>query len=84
MLLLLLGIGFALVNAALEESIYRGILMQALDAVFGPGVFSVVLQAIVFGLAHIQGVPDGWTGVGLATAYGAMLGLIRRRALGML
>jgi membrane protease YdiL (CAAX protease family) len=84
LLLLLLGVGFAVVNAAIEESIYRGILLHALDAAFGSGSLSAILQAIVFGFLHIRGIPNGWIGVGLATIYGLMLGFIRRRAQGML
>jgi len=83
-LLITAGLVFALINAALEESIYRGIVMHALDAAVGAGMLSLVLQAIVFGLIHINGVPGGWLGVGMATIYGLMLGLVRRRAQGML
>lgn len=79
-----IGLGFALVNATIEESIYRGILMQVLDVALGAGNLSVMLQALTFGFHHIRGFPDGWIGVGMATIYGLMLGLIRRRAKGIL
>ena len=74
--------GFALLNAAMEESIFRGVLMQALDETLGEGTPSVILQAIAFGLLHIKGIPGDWIGVGMATVYGLMLGAIRRRSPG--
>ena len=84
LVLILSAAGFALLNAALEESIYRGILLHALDAALGAGALSVILQAAVFGAAHFRGVPEGWVGVGMATVYGLMLGGIRRRTRGLL
>ncbi|HCF29214.1 MAG TPA: hypothetical protein DEV81_18885 [Cyanobacteria bacterium UBA11049] len=83
-LLILSGLGFSLGNAAIEEFIYRGVMMQGLDAAVGANYLSVILQAILFGFIHIVGVPGGWIGVSLATIYGLMLGLIRRVADGML
>jgi membrane protease YdiL (CAAX protease family) len=56
-LLVFEGIGFALLNAAMEASIFRGVLMQALDERLGPGMPSVILQAVAFGLLHIEGIP---------------------------
>jgi len=82
--LALAGLGFALVNAAVEEAIFRGVLLEALDGVFGAGHLSVLLQALPFGLIHLAGVPGGWLGVALATSYGWLLGLIRRRSGGLL
>ncbi len=78
------GIGFAVLNAALEESVYRGIVMQGLDAAFGAGWLSVILQAVPFGAMHIHGIPNGGAGVVMAVIYGLMLGFIRRRSRGML
>jgi membrane protease YdiL (CAAX protease family) len=83
-LLIFEGIGFALLNAAMEESIYRGVLMQALDEALGPGWHSLILQAAAFGLLHIKGIPGDWIGVGMAMIYGLMLGIIRRRSSGIL
>ncbi|MBM3238089.1 CPBP family intramembrane metalloprotease [Candidatus Poribacteria bacterium] len=84
MLLIPVGLGFALVNAAIEEAVYRGILMQGLDAALGASNIPVILQAISFGLLHLNGVPGGWCGIAMATVYGLMLGLLKRRAQGML
>ncbi len=75
---------FAMLNAALEETIYRGVVMGALDAALGVGAAPVILQAVVFGIVHIGGFPRGAIGIGLATIYGLMMGAVRRRAAGML
>jgi uncharacterized protein len=75
---------FAMTNAALEEFMYRGVAMGALDATFGAGALSVSLQGVVFGLVHIGGFPRGAVGVALATIYGFMMGAVRRRSGGLL
>ena len=75
---------FAMVNGALEEIAYRGVLLDALDAAVGPGVLAIVLQAAAFGALHIGGFPRGVAGVALATTYGVMMGLVRRRSQGLL
>ncbi|MDA8098478.1 MAG: CPBP family intramembrane metalloprotease [Nitrospiraceae bacterium] len=82
-LLPLEGIGFALLNAAMEESLFRGVLMEGLDEALGAARISVILQAVVFGLFHIRGIPGGAIGIVLASAYGLMLGDIRRRSQGI-
>jgi CAAX protease family protein len=74
---------FAIVNAAFEEFIYRGALLQALDAALGVGPLPLLLQAGAFGILHINGFPRGATGVALATIYGVMMGLVRRRSRGL-
>ena len=51
-LLPLVGLGFALLNAAMEEAVFRGILMDALDRTVGRNLLSNVVQAAVFGAAH--------------------------------
>jgi hypothetical protein len=79
----LAGIGFATVNAAAEEAVYRGFIQCALESSIGLGVAALLLQALAFGLAHINGFPRGAAGVVLAFVYGLMLGIVRRRAGGM-
>jgi hypothetical protein len=83
-LLIFEGIGFALLNAAMEESFFRGVLMQALDETLGPGMPSVILQAVALGLLNIEGIPGDLLGVVMAMIYGVMLGAIRRRSRGTL
>ena len=76
-------IAFSMINAAMEELVYRGVLLSSLDAVLGGGLVPVALQAIVFGIAHVAGFPRGAIGIGLATVYGLMMGAVRRHAGGM-
>lgn len=82
-LLLLGGLGFALLNAFLEEAVYRVVFLEALEAATATWV-AVVVQAVAFGALHLHGFPRGAVGVGLATIYGLMLGALRVRAKGML
>lgn len=82
--LVAVGLGFACVNALVEEVLYRGILMDALDRALGVPLWPLLVQAMVFGLHHYGGFPRGWAGVGLATLYGLAMGLIRRRSGGLL
>ena len=82
--LLLLGVlGWSILNAATEEALFRGLLLEALRGRLGDAA-GVAVQAAAFGLIHFRGVPGGWSGVALATMYGAMLGALRLRAGGML
>ena len=77
------GLIFSMVNAAVEEGAYRGVMLHALDRSLGPGFAALLLQALAFGAIHIRGFPRGWVGVGLALIYGLLMGVIRRRAGGM-
>jgi membrane protease YdiL (CAAX protease family) len=77
------GLIFSMVNAAVEEGAYRGVMLHALDRSLGPGFATLLLQALAFGAIHIRGFPRGWLGVGLAFIYGLLMGVIRRRAGGM-
>lgn len=79
------GLGFALFNAAMEEAVFRGIVMASLEDAFGPGWVALILQAAAFGFAHfLKGFPNGWLGVGMTFLYGLMLGYLKRRSQGML
>jgi uncharacterized protein len=77
------GLIFSMVNAAVEEGVYRGVFLHALDSTLGAGFAALLLQALAFGAIHIRGFPRGWLGVGLACIYGLLMGAIRRRAGGM-
>jgi membrane protease YdiL (CAAX protease family) len=84
-LALLYGIGNSAFNAALEETTWRGVMMEALDSAFGPGLWSVVIQAVSFAVAHYRsGFPNGIVGSSMVLVYGLMLGTIRRKSRGML
>lgn len=80
--LLLGAAAFALVNAILEELIWRGVIQGELETLFGP-VLTISVQAASFGLQHAHGVPSGAVGVALAGAWAVMLGLLRRHARGL-
>jgi uncharacterized protein len=82
-LLIFGGLIFSMANAAVEEAAYRGVFLHALDRSLGPGFAALLLQALAFGAIHIRGFPRGWLGVGLASIYGLLMGVIRRRAGGM-
>ena len=76
---------FAVVNAALEEAAYRGVVLEALEMALGPGAAAVALQAVAFGALHFHGgFPRGALGVGLAFVYGLVLGWLRQKAGGLL
>jgi membrane protease YdiL (CAAX protease family) len=78
------GLAFALINAVVEEAIYRGVIQGALESAFGLTWFPLIVQALVFGYAHFEGIPSGWSGVLLATSYGFVLGIMKRRNGGMM
>lgn len=77
------AIAFAIVNALLEELVWRGVLQDRLTHAFGP-TLAIVLQALSFGLQHAHGFPRGVVGVVLAGTWALMLGLLRRRSRGLL
>jgi membrane protease YdiL (CAAX protease family) len=81
--LIVLGVVFSVVNALLEEILFRGILYEALDAEYGLWP-AVVMQGIVFGIIHAQGVPRGTVGIVMASIYGVMLGWLRHLSGGLL
>ncbi len=82
--LVLLGLGFALFNAAVEEMIWRGVVFHALERTGLPTVPVVLMQAVSFGVVHLHGFPSGSLGILLASAYGAILGVLRWQTRGLL
>ena len=85
-LLPLAGVSFALLNSAVEEAIFRGIMLQALDSAVGVGTISLMIQAVFFGWLHYSevGCPKGLVGVVMASVYGLILGYLRYRSSGIL
>jgi len=81
--LILGGVLFAVVNATLEEIVWRGVFQRGLEAALGPAL-ALGLQAVSFGVAHAHGVPSGGLGVVLAGAWAVLLGLLRRASGGLL
>lgn len=78
------GIAFACLNALGEEAVWRGLGMRALQAGGLTRAAVLLVQAASFGLVHIHGFPRGWAGVGLASIYGLMMGVLRLRSRGLL
>lgn len=77
------AVAFAGLNALFEEWIWRGVIQSRLAAIF-PVWAAIAVQAASFGAAHAHGFPRGPTGVLLAGAWGAMLGVLRLRSRGLL
>jgi membrane protease YdiL (CAAX protease family) len=76
---------FALINAALEEAVYRGILQQGLMHVLTNNALILILQASAFAAAHFAaGFPNGAMGYLMVFTWGSMLGYLRIRTNGML
>lgn len=82
-LLALGGAGFSLLNAAVEEAVFRGVLQTALERVSGPAV-AVAAQAAAFGALHVFGIPGGIIGAVMAGSWGVLLGVLRWRTGGVL
>lgn len=74
---------FALVNAVAEEITFRGVILDGLTSAVGLRA-AVLLQAVAFGLIHINGVPNGLWGVLMSGVYGLLLGVLRVQSRGML
>lgn len=77
---------FAIVNAFSEEVIFRGVLQNSLDKIFGERNWVThVLQAAAFAIVHFAGgFPNGKIGYLMVFVYGLMLGYLRMRSKGML
>jgi hypothetical protein len=84
LLLIPIGIAFALFNSLTEELVWRGIFWDGLKISIECPVLLIIIQAVGFGLLHWAGFPRGWVGVGLAGVYGLFLGIIRHRSKGIL
>jgi membrane protease YdiL (CAAX protease family) len=74
--LLIAGICFSMVNAALEELVFRGVLWELVTAEWNGGVALIATTAL-FGLGHLHGYPPGPVGAVLAGIFGLALGLLR-------
>ena len=77
------GIGFLVVNGLVEDSLFFGVLLSALTRAL-PGWAAVTLTAGAFGLAHLNGIPNGAVGVVMAAGWALLLAALRLRTGGML
>jgi membrane protease YdiL (CAAX protease family) len=80
---LVVGPAFVAVNAAVEEILFRGMILSHLARAVGIWP-AVVAQAVGFGALNLHGYPDGVIGVAMTAGYGLLLGLLRLRASGLL
>jgi membrane protease YdiL (CAAX protease family) len=74
--LLIAGVCFSTINAALEELIFRGILWEATAADWNRGI-ALGATSILFGVGHVHGYPPGPLGAVMAGVFGLALGLLR-------
>jgi membrane protease YdiL (CAAX protease family) len=77
------GVAFALVNAFVEEVLFRGVILHHLASRLGVWL-AVLVQAMAFGMLHLDGYPYGPVGVCLTFAYAVLLGVLRVRSGGLL
>ena len=77
------GAIFTVVNATLEELVFRGVLFDAIESQWGVGVTLVATTAL-FGLGHLEGYPPGPIGACLAGVFGLLLGALRHWTGGLL
>lgn len=70
------GVLFSLFNALFEETIFRGVLFDAIESQWGVAV-AVAATAFLFGYGHMHGYPPGILGAALAGIYGLCLGWLR-------
>ncbi len=79
-LLILLGIGFALINAAFEEGLFRSIFFVHFSEILG-SVPAIIRQAIWFSLLHYQsGFPSGIVGILLTFLFGSLMVYLMHRS----
>lgn len=78
-----LALAFAVFNAWLEETMYRGCYQQALIPAIGIGP-AILIQGTLFGALHvIGGVPSGALGGVLAGLFGIAMGWLAHRSGGL-
>jgi uncharacterized protein len=75
-------LGFAIVNSAWEELLFRGVLQTELINTWGIRP-ALVIESAAFGIAHANGIPSGPLGIAMALVWGYLLGVIRLRTGGI-
>lgn len=85
-LIILIGIPlFSLLNALIEELIYRGLIQEMLAQMLNSPLLVIFLQATAFAALHyMSGFPNGAAGYLMVLVYGMMLGYLRHRSNGLL
>jgi len=76
---------FALINAFIEEFIYRGIAQEAIYKAIPNPYFAIFLATTCFAAAHVRyGFPNGKLGYAMTLIYGSLLGYLRFTTKGIL
>jgi uncharacterized protein len=76
---------FAVVNALIEEFMFRGILQENLRRIFNNKLTVILLQSIPFAAFHYAlGFPNGLIGFFMVFIWGSILGYLRERTNGLL
>src|SRR5205085_590961 len=70
------GVCFSVVNAAIEEVIFRGILWEIVAKEWDQGA-ALAITSVLFGIGHLNGYPPGLLGAIMAGLFGIMLGGLR-------
>jgi uncharacterized protein len=73
---------FPLINATLEELVYRGILFTGIESIWNTR-FAAFTTSLLFGIGHLQGYPPGATGATLASIYGLLMAWLRIASKGL-
>jgi len=79
-----MGIAYALLNAVVEEYIFRGMIWNALEKIMTNKSLVIFSQAAIFGITHYWGLPGGVSGVVLIFTWSLYLGYIRQKTGGIL
>ncbi|WP_286344361.1 CPBP family intramembrane glutamic endopeptidase [Frondihabitans sucicola] len=74
---------FLVLNGAVEDTLWSGLLLSASKLTL-PAAVAVVLTSASFAAAHLHGVPSGPIGVGMVLLWGLALSYLRIRTHGML
>ena len=70
------GVIFSIVNATLEELVFRGVLFDAVRSQWNMWV-TLMATSVLFGLGHLHGYPPGLWGTVLAVVFGFAMGVLR-------
>jgi membrane protease YdiL (CAAX protease family) len=70
------GVIFTIVNATLEELVFRGVLFDAIRSQWNIWV-TLIAASVLFGLGHLHGYPPGLWGACLAVVFGFAVGVLR-------
>ena len=82
--LILTGLLFSITNAICEEFVWRGMIFDTVERAFSSSAVVIFVQALSFGMAHLNGFPRGASGIILASIYGCIMGYVRQQSKGLL